>query len=75
MANKPKASPRSPAQAMAASDLRTKMVKEQVEKESADFDARTIKLRALRLAKEEADKAAQASAPPKAKSGRRAQSS
>lgn len=61
MTEKPKASPRSPAQVMAASDLRTQMVKDQVAKENAEFEARTIKLRALRLAKEQADRD---SAPP-----------
>jgi hypothetical protein len=43
---------RTPSEVMAASDLRTKMVREQVQKENAEFDARTAKLKALRLAKE-----------------------
>jgi hypothetical protein len=38
-------------------DARTKLVKQLVEAENAAFDARTAKLRALRLAKEEAEQA------------------
>ncbi len=63
MTEKRKASPARPEQAMAAADLRTKMVREQTAKENAEFEARTIKLRALRLAKEQADREA---APPPA---------
>ena len=63
MADKPKTSPRSPAQAMVASDLRTKMVKDQIAKENAEFEARTQKLRALRLAKEQADREAKLAEP------------
>ncbi len=63
MTTKPKPTLRKPADAMAASDLRTQMVKEQTARENAEFDARTLKLRALRLAKEEADRAVAASHP------------
>lgn len=38
-------------------DARTKLVKQIVAAENAALDARTLKLRALRLAKEEADRA------------------
>jgi hypothetical protein len=44
-----------------ASDLRSRLVKQQVEAERVAADAKTAKLRALRLAKEAADLA---SAPP-----------
>lgn len=63
MADKHKAPPRGPDQARAASDLRTQLVKEQVARENAAFDARTARLRALRLAKEQADKEAAPPAP------------
>lgn len=63
MSDKPKSRPASTAAVMAASDLRTKMVKEQTQKDNADFEARTLKLRALRLAKEAEDKATLASHP------------
>jgi hypothetical protein len=63
MTNKPKSRPANAATAMAASDLRTQMVKEQTEKDNAEFTARTEKLRALRLAKEAADRAIIASHP------------
>jgi hypothetical protein len=57
--------------AMAASDLRTKMVREQIEKERAATDAKTAKLKALRLAKESAEQAAGISpSKPKGKRGR-----
>jgi hypothetical protein len=46
---------------VAASAERDRLLKEQIRKERAEFDARTAKLRALRLAKEAADGAA---APP-----------
>jgi hypothetical protein len=46
-----------------ASDARNQLVKDMVEKERAATDAKTAKLRALRLAKEAADRAA---APPPA---------
>lgn len=49
--------------ALSASEERDRLIKEQIEKDRAAFDARTAKLRALRLAKEAADKAA---APPPA---------
>jgi hypothetical protein len=67
MTTKPKSAPRKPADVMAASDLRTQMVKEQTARENAEFEARTQKLRALRLAKEEADRAVAAPAPQKPK--------
>ena len=71
MVDKPKSRPASTAAVMAASDLRTKMVKEQTEKDNAEFEARTIKLRALRLAKEAEDKAVIASHPVPAKPKRK----
>ena len=71
MPEKPKSRPASVAAVMAASDLRTKMVKEQTEKDNAEFAARTIKLRALRLAKEAEDKATIASHPAPAKPKRK----
>ena len=64
MTEKRKAPPAQPEQAMAVADLRTKMVKEQTAKENAEFEARTIKLRALRLAKEQAEREAAPAAPP-----------
>jgi hypothetical protein len=42
----------------AAHDARTTLVKDLMAQESAANDAKTIRLRALRLAKEEADRAA-----------------
>jgi hypothetical protein len=45
-------------------EARTSLVKQMVQAENAALDARTAKLRALRLAKEEADRAAAATAPP-----------
>ena len=50
-----------------AYEQRTEMVKDMLAKESAAQDTKTAKLKALRLAKEEADKAVKAShpAPPK----------
>ena len=47
--------------AMAASDQRTILIRQLVEKERIAADAKTVRLKALRLAKEEADRAA---APP-----------
>jgi len=44
-------------------DQRTQLVKDMQAKESAERDARTIRLRALRLAKEAEDQAAAAAAP------------
>lgn len=46
-----------------AAEARTTLVKQMVQAESDANDAKTAKLRALRLAKEEADRAAAASAP------------
>ena len=71
MTEKAKTRPASAAAVMAASDLRTKMVKEQTEKDRAEFDVRTRKLRALRMAKEAEDKATIASHPPPAKPKRK----
>jgi hypothetical protein len=56
--------------ATTASDQRTRMVLDQVEKERVASDAKTLRLKALRLAKEaeeEAAKAAKAAEPVKAK--------
>jgi len=39
-------------------DARTELVKQEIARENAASDAKTIRLRALRLAKEEADRAA-----------------
>lgn len=46
-----------------AAEARTDLVKKMVAAENAALDARTAKLKALRLAKEEADRAAAAAAP------------
>ena len=57
-----------------AAEARTTLVKQIVQAENAALDARTAKLRALRLAKEEADRAAAAANPPPpepAKKGRK----
>ncbi|HSZ74353.1 MAG TPA: hypothetical protein VK779_06005, partial [Rhizomicrobium sp.] len=48
-----------------AAETRTNLVKQIVAAESAALDARTKKLRALRLAKEEADRAEALLNPPK----------
>lgn len=60
------------------SEQRDTLVKQEIEKERAAFDARTAKLRALRLAKEAAEKAdaakenaGEAGAPTKPKRARR----
>ena len=65
-----KAPSRSHEQARSAHDERTRMVREQMEKESAANDAKTARLKALRLAAEAAaggPEAAQAPVKPKAK--------
>jgi hypothetical protein len=49
-----------------ASEQRDVQVKQLIEGDRAATDAKTAKLRALRLAKEEADRAAAANAPPAA---------
>ena len=54
-----------------AHENRTNLVKQMVQAENAALDARTAKLRALRLAKEEADRAAAAAAPVEAKKPRK----
>jgi hypothetical protein len=55
--------PGSRAQAgLAASAERDRLLKEQIKKDRAEFDAKTAKLKALRLAKEAAD---QVATPPK----------
>jgi hypothetical protein len=56
--------------AFAASEVRDKMIRQQIAKERAATDAKTLKLRALRLAKEEEERAAKAAAPPPVKSKR-----
>jgi hypothetical protein len=43
-----------------ASEMRDTQIKEQLAKERAATDAKTVRLRALRLAKEEADRIAKA---------------
>ena len=50
----------------AASEQRNQQVKQLIDNERSATDAKTVKLRALRLAKEEADRAAAAAAPPSA---------
>ncbi|HEV2649963.1 MAG TPA: hypothetical protein VGU69_01785 [Rhizomicrobium sp.] len=50
----------------AAAEARTTLVKTMMSAESAAQDAKTIKLKALRLAKEAADREAAAAAPPPA---------
>lgn len=50
--------PREKLSTEAVHDRRTALVRDMVAKESAALDARTAKLRALRLEKEAADKAA-----------------
>ena len=50
----------------AASEQRDMQVKQLIDSERSATDAKTLKLRALRLAKEEADRAAAAAAPPEA---------
>jgi len=68
MADTRKAPPGARAQAAStASDQRTRMVLDQVEKERVASDAKTARLKALRLAKEAEEEAAKAAAPPKAK--------
>jgi hypothetical protein len=53
--------------ATTASDQRTRMVLDQVEKERVASDAKTVRLKALRLAKEAEEEAAKAAEPVKAK--------
>ena len=68
MADTRKAPPGARAQAAStASDQRTRMVLDQVEKERVAIDAKTARLKALRLAKEAEEEAAKSAAPPKAK--------
>lgn len=63
------AKPSSPRDREHAADLRTQLVKDQMAKESAANDAKTERLRALRLAKEAEDRETAVShpAPPKPK--------
>lgn len=65
----PPSKPVSPRDRAAAADKRTQLVKDQMAKESAALDARTAKLKALRLAKEAEDRETAIShpAPPKPK--------
>lgn len=68
MADTPKAQPGARAlAATTASDQRTRMVLDQIEKERVASDAKTVRLKALRLAKEAEEAAAKAAAPLKAK--------
>lgn len=53
--------------ATTASDQRTRMVLDQVEKERVATDAKTVRLKALRLAKEAEELAAKAAEPVKPK--------
>jgi hypothetical protein len=56
-----------------ASEKRDQLVREEIARERAAVDAKTAKLRALRLAKEEEDRVAAANAPaPVAKTKKRA---
>ncbi len=55
----------------AASEKRDVEVRKEIERERAAVEARTAKLRKLRLAKEEADRAAAADAPPPARKRRK----
>ena len=60
-----------PPASFSASDQRSRMVLDQVEKERAATDAKTAKLKALRLAKEAEDKALAAQNPAPAKPRRK----
>ena len=65
------ASDKSPPRTFSASEQRDKMVWDLIAKERADTDAKTARLKALRLAKEEAERqATPAAAPKKAKRAR-----
>jgi hypothetical protein len=55
---------------LSASEQRDKLIREMIEKERAQTDAKTARLRALRMAKEAEDEAAGKPSPP-AKSRRR----
>ncbi|MBS0473416.1 MAG: hypothetical protein JSR60_20265 [Proteobacteria bacterium] len=55
-----------------AAEARTSLVKQMVAAENAMLDARTAKLRALRLAKEAEDAAAAPTAKPKSKRAKKA---
>jgi len=70
MANKTPALTRAQA-AFSASEQRTKLVLAEVEKERAASDAKTVKLKALRLAKEAEDRAILAENPPPPKPRRK----
>ena len=68
MATPPKAPPGTrAAAATTASDQRSRMVLDQVEKERIATDAKTVRLKALRLAKEAEEAAVKAAEPVKAK--------
>jgi len=60
-----------PPVSFSASDQRSRMVLDQIEKERAAADAKTAKLKALRLAKEAEDKANAAQHPAPAKPRRK----
>ena len=70
MVNKPPPITRAQA-AFSASEQRSRMVLAEVEKERAATDAKTAKLKALRLAKEAEDRAAMAANPAPAKPRRK----
>ena len=57
--------------AFSASEERDRLVKKEIEKQRTAVDAKTVRLRALRLAKEAADRQAAAANPPPAKPGRK----
>jgi hypothetical protein len=63
--------PARPPTTFSASDQRTRMVLDQVEKERAATDAKTARLKALRLAKEAEDKTKTVQAPSPAKPRRK----
>jgi hypothetical protein len=53
-----------PNRPFSASEQRDKLIRQEIEKERAATDAKTAKLRALRLAKEAEDRARDAANPP-----------
>lgn len=55
-----------------AAEARSNLVKQMMDAERAALDAKTAKLRALRLAKESADAATAAANPPPARKGKKA---
>jgi hypothetical protein len=75
MADKNSATRRNAESHFTAAEAREAMVRSEIAKERASFEARTIKLKALRLAKEEADRVEKARLdalnPPKPKAAAR----